>query len=420
LSAPALSNRSAGLKSSLATTPTMRSMGSTVNSTAQQGSGAILRAGEGTRETVTDAVPAEAPDGYVEDSSFTPISYTITSTDNWTYTFPTQAKLDADGEPYYYYVVETACSEAEYWIESYTGDPRNENGTIAVKNVKKTGSIQVTKSFSGVNELPAGFQITNNYNSDIFTVSNATSGSGTSADPYVWMLTGINDGTTVSFTESGATVNGYTLTVTSSGTVISDSTVSATVRAGNTVTASLVNAYVPKTIDVTLKKVDKNDLNEENPNLLKGASFTLSKYESDNYQSKDVNWGTQGSKSLSDDKKPDGTYTLNGLFSFEGLSVGYYKIEETNLPAGYVKWSSDPTFEVKANTSNELMIRLINNPGNLLKLVDGELTIFVGNTPGTQLPQTGGIGTTLFTAIGGLMTATAGAILAIRKKRETA
>ena len=56
------------------------------------------------------------------------------------------------------------------------------------------------------------------------------------------------------------------------------------------------------------------------------------------------------------------------------------------------------------------------------KLVfDADINTFtIGNTPGTALPQTGGIGTTLFTALGGLMTATAGAILTIKRKRKTA
>jgi len=47
----------------------------------------------------------------------------------------------------------------------------------------------------------------------------------------------------------------------------------------------------------------------------------------------------------------------------------------------------------------------------------------VKNEPGTTLPQTGGIGTTLFTALGGLMTATAGAILTIKswhRRKENA
>ena len=44
----------------------------------------------------------------------------------------------------------------------------------------------------------------------------------------------------------------------------------------------------------------------------------------------------------------------------------------------------------------------------------------VENTPGVQLPQTGGIGTSLFTTLGAILASTAGAILAIRRKRKTA
>ena len=368
--------------------------------------------------THTNASPASAPDGYAEDSTFEAIEIELNAAGNWKYTFPIQDKFDADGNPYYYYIVETNCSDSDYWIDSYSGDPLNEAGTIKVKNIKeKTGSIQVTKSFSGVEGLPTGFQITNSYNSDVFTVTNA-SGTGATDDPYVWTLSEIPDGTTVVFTESGATVNGYNLTVTSNGTVVANSQVSATATAGTTVTASLVNTYEPKTTSVTLKKVDKDDVNEDDPELLKGASFTLSKYESDNYQSKDLNWGTQGSVTISDDKKPDGTYTLNGVFTFEGLSVGYYEIEEINFPAGYVKVSSDPTFKIEANASNELTITLLNNPDNLLRLVDGELTIIVGNTPGAALPNTGGIGTGFFTALGAVLNGTAGAVLSLKSVRS--
>ena len=124
----------------------------------------------------------------------------------------------------------------------------------------------------------------------------------------------------------------------------------------------------------------------------------------------------QRSVTISDDKKPDGTYTLNGVFTFEGLSVGYYKIEEINFPAGYVKLSSDPTFKIEANASNELTITLLNNPDNLLRLVDGELTIIVGNTPGAALPNTGGPGTRLFTILGSILVMFAGAMLARRRR----
>ena len=378
--------------------------------------------------THTNALPASAPEGYAEDSSFEAISVELNAAGNWRHTFDIQDKYDADGNPYYYYIVETACSDGDYWIDSYTGGTDgllNDVGTLKVKNIKeKNGSIQVKKSFSGVNALPEGFQITNSYNEDVvFTVDNA-SGSGTEADPYVWTIPDIPDGTTVSFTESGATVSGYSLTVTSSGIVEANSTVSAIAEAGATIEASLINTYEPKTPNVTIKKVDKGDLSDANPVLLKGAAFTLSKYESDSYQSKDLEWGTQGSETLSDDKKPDGTYTLNGIFSFEGLSVGYYKIEEINFPDGYVKISSNPTFMIEANESNELTITLIDNPNSLLQLVNGEMTIKFGNTPGVALPNTGGSGIGLFTLIGGILSGTAGAILTLtscrrRKKQYT-
>ena len=47
---------------------------------------------------------------------------------------------------------------------------------------------------------------------------------------------------------------------------------------------------------------------------------------------------------------------------------------------------------------------------------------YIINTPedGYELPETGGTGTALFTVLGGLMTAAAGAILTLRRKRKTA
>ena len=35
------------------------------------------------------------------------------------------------------------------------------------------GKVIVTKTFSGIDKLPDGFQITNNYNKEVFTVANA-------------------------------------------------------------------------------------------------------------------------------------------------------------------------------------------------------------------------------------------------------
>jgi len=95
----------------------------------------------------TGVTPTEPPEGYVEDSSFTPISYTLTSADdNWQYTFPAQAKVDADGNPYYYYVVETACNLDTYELTGYENDPLSSDGTIEITNTRKQSNLQVTKT----------------------------------------------------------------------------------------------------------------------------------------------------------------------------------------------------------------------------------------------------------------------------------
>ena len=133
------------------------------------------------------------------------------------------------------------------------------------------------------------------------------------------------------------------------------------------------------------------------------------------FREKDDTWGTNGSKELKDTKNPDGTYTLNGSFTFEDLPIGFYQIEETAFPNGYIQLNSNPTFKIEVNASNELFITLINNPDNLLRLVDGQLTIVVGNIPGAALPNTGGPGTTLIYLIGTMLAGIAGAVLMIRK-----
>ena len=128
------------------------------------------------------------------------------------------------------------------------------------------------------------------------------------------------------------------------------------------------NIYKPVQTDITLKKVDKANLNDSDPDLLKGASFTVTKYSDQNFQGIDSTWETSGSQTVSDDKKPDGTYTLNGEFVFRGLPAGYYQIEETRFPDGYIKLSGNPRFKVEENANHGLEISLISNPGNLLLL----------------------------------------------------
>ena len=173
-------------------------------------------------------------------------------------------------------------------------------------------------------------------------------------------------------------------------------------------------------MDVTLVKVDEKDVNADNPNRLKGASFTLTKYTDGTFTEKDTSWGTKGSKTLSDEKvEGEDAYTLNGLFEFEQLTAGYYKIEETRCPAGYIKTTGDQTFKVELDGSNGLKVTLIDNPGNLLRLEDNGLRIVVGNPPGAELPEAGGPGTYLHTLCGLALFAAAGYVGIASRRKES-
>lgn len=113
-------------------------------------------------------------------------------------------------------------------------------------------------------------------------------------------------------------------------------------------------------------------------------------------------------------------------FEFKGLDDGTYRLTETVTPAGYN--SIEPIeFTVEAVHSNGDTPELTNLTGNKVsgeiefkKNVPGaSLSADVVNNAGTVLPETGGIGTTIFYALGGLLVLTA-VVLLVTKKRMSA
>ena len=182
------------------------------------------------------------------------------------------------------------------------------------------------------------------------------------------------------------------------------------IKDGVNAKAHVYNRFWPPETDVTLKKVDKEHVNDNDPDLLKGAAFTLSRYSEKGATSKDTTWGTDGSMTLRDEKKTDGTYTLNGEFHFTGLTPGYYVINEIACPAGYIRLSKNPAFSIVADASGNLSITL-DEGADGLKVVDNGFTIIVGNTPGAKLPSTGGSGVAGIYAIGSLLVLAAAILL---------
>lgn len=91
--------------------------------------------------------------------------------------------------------------------------------------------------------------------------------------------------------------------------------------------------------------------------------------------------------------------TAQGVASFIGLEEGDYYIEEVAAPYGYNLLTAPVQVHVNANAT-----------------VHADVTQPIVNNTGSELPETGGIGTTIFYVIGGLMMAAAVVLLATRKK----
>lgn len=102
-----------------------------------------------------------------------------------------------------------------------------------------------------------------------------------------------------------------------------------------------------------------------------------------------------------------------GKFEITGLAAGTYYLEETKAPAGFAKLTSDEEFKVSANsyksegTINYKHDAAADATKDANQVINKNLTI----------PQTGGIGTIIFTAIG--LAIMASAIIAIKKRQAT-
>lgn len=115
-----------------------------------------------------------------------------------------------------------------------------------------------------------------------------------------------------------------------------------------------------------------------------------------------------------------GTVGADGVLRFEGLSAGTYTITEIKAPSGYnllkapitvtIRWTAPATEETECTWTY-----------TGTDVVNGTNTnhVTVTNQAGTELPSTGGIGTTIFYILGSVLLVGA-AILLITKKRMSA
>lgn len=125
------------------------------------------------------------------------------------------------------------------------------------------------------------------------------------------------------------------------------------------------------------------------------------------------------------------TTEKDGKFVFEGLKAGDYTLKEIKAPEGYNKcWDKNITITaspevVDGNPVSKVHISYtsietngVDNAGmdeDKSDATDGT-GITIMNKKGSMLPSTGGIGTTIFYAVGGVLVVGAGVLLIVKKR----
>ena len=157
----------------------------------------------------------------------------------------------------------------------------------------------------------------------------------------------------------------------------------------------------------------KTIINKVDPkgNPLEGAAFKLEKKVGDKWIEKAV---------IKNDK---GT-----TFTFTGLDDGLYRLTETKTPSEYNTMNPNPLkFEITASHDETAdQPHLLTLSGDVKtgdvsfesSLKNGSLTANVVNHKGSELPSTGGMGTTILYVAGAVMILAAGAFLVMQKKAE--
>lgn len=149
---------------------------------------------------------------------------------------------------------------------------------------------------------------------------------------------------------------------------------------------------------------------------LAGAEFILSKYD-------------QGTKYLIIDPTTKAhtwtdtkasatvmTSAADGYLTFPGLADGTYNLEEIKAPEGYNKIDAPITVSITTVLNADGTVGSVTVDGADYDEATKTATVKVENQSGSELPSTGGMGTTILYIVGGILVVMAGVLLVTRKK----
>ena len=127
----------------------------------------------------------------------------------------------------------------------------------------------------------------------------------------------------------------------------------------------------------------------------------------------------------------------NGLFKVIGLDDGTYWLKETKAPDGYNLITDPIKIEIKATTVNDQDWTAMEGPADALKVLEIKVTVGstttsgngdtesgivetdIKNNKGAELPETGGMGTTIFYVLGAILVLGAGGLLIARRRTDS-
>lgn len=355
------------------------------------------------------------------------------------------SELSFVGLDYGYYVVTTTQGEAAITVTSTNPNAEIvDKNTTAVSNLKKEvndddvnfgDTVTYTVSFNTSNYQGAGedatkitaYTITDNPPEFLSEVEVTE----IKVDDDEITLQQFDDDNKITIAwvdEKGDSLyaNGAVVTITYTATITESAAIAG---AGNTNTVTLnwtgdttglTDTATVKTYAFALKKVDQ--AGED----LAGATFQLPFY---------VKKDTDGTYNYAGNEAGEGlvntiTTPDDGVIVVKGVATGNYSITETAAPAGYNKLTAAVNVTVEeSDASKTEYTTYLNKDGNVVdeeaeegatvEYTNEDLAatvVVVVNKTGSALPSTGGIGTTLFYVIGGLLM-TGAAVLLITKKR---